>query len=223
MLRPMEGRDRPGAAGEEPLISPRHIARGRRLLRGFVSLKWVPLAGALIALPLSAAALWVSLQQPQVTLLMPDQVRIAQGRQSGSAYVYLQPAFVNTGANNRVEVIRDMTLAVRAPDGATTDFEWTQQLRLVGDASSGGLSYEYAGDAAPLVVSASSALAPLSLFDAPPGWHFGPGSYGFTLRAERVVVGAGLSESFSVTLTEADIALLDQPGAEQFLAFSIGD
>src|SRR5262245_18797696 len=83
-------------------VSPRYIVRGRRLVRGFLTLKWVPLAGALLALPLSAAALWVSLQQPEVLLIMPDQVRVAQGRDSDSAYVYLQPAFVNTGGNNRV-------------------------------------------------------------------------------------------------------------------------
>ncbi len=201
------------------LLSPRNIVRGRRLVRGFVSLKWVPMAGALLALPLSAAALWVSLQQPEVLLIMPDQVRVAQGRESGSAYLYLQPAFVNTGGNNRVEVIRDMRLAVAGP--ASADFEWTQQLRLVGDPETDTLSYEYAGDAAPLLISPSSANSSLSLFDAPPGWHFEPGTYTFTLSAQRVVVNVPMEATFTVSLSAEDVAALDQPGPDRFLTFSI--
>jgi hypothetical protein len=193
--------------------------RGRTWLRGFMSLKWVPMAGALLALPLSAAALWVSLQQPDVMLILPDQVRVAQGRESGSAYVYLQPAFVSTGANNRVEVIRDMTLSVSGP--AQAEFEWTQQLRLVGSADSTGLSYEYAGDAAPLLISSGAAATPLSLFDAPPGWHFVPGTYRFTLRAERVVVSAPIEQTFTVTLSAENIDFLEQTGPEQFLTFRV--
>ena len=57
---------------------------------------------------------------------MPGQVRIAQGRSTGGAYLYLQPAFVNTAQNNRVEVIRDMALHVDA-GRAAADFTWTQQ------------------------------------------------------------------------------------------------
>lgn len=201
-------------------LSPRHVVRGRRLMRGFVSLKWVPMAGALLALPLSAAALWVSLQQPQVMLIMPDQVRVAQGLESGSAYVYLQPAFVNTGANNRAEVIRDMSLQVSAGEGSTT-FRWDQQLRLVGGASSDGLSYEYVGDAVPLPVTPSTATAPLSLFDAPDGWHFTPGTYTLTLEAQRVVLGDVLRASFTLTLTADHLELLSRPGTEQFLTFDI--
>ena len=198
-------------------IPPRHIVRGRRVVRGFLSLKWVPMTGALLALPLSAAALWVSLQQPQIMLIMPDQVRIVQGRESGSAYVYLQPSFVNTGGNNRVEVIRDMTLDVAGPTAA--EFQWTQQVRLVGDGD--GLSYEYAGDAAPIVVSANAASSMLGLFDAPSGWHFAPGVYTFTLRAERVVVAAPTEATFTVTLSAEEVAFLDAPGPDQFLAFPI--
>jgi hypothetical protein len=146
-------------------------------------------------------------------------VRIVQGRESGSAYVYLQPSFVNTGGNNRVEVIRGMTLDVAGP--ASAELQWTQQLRLVGDADSDGLSYEYAGDAAPIVVSPSAASSALALFDAPAGWHFEPGTYTFTLRADRVVVSAPMEASFAVTLSPENIAFLDGPGPDQFLAFPI--
>jgi hypothetical protein len=195
--------------------------RLREPVRRFVTLQWVPLTAALLSLVLSIAAIYVATRQPEVMLIMPDQIRVAQGRESGSAYVYLQPAFVSTGSNERIEVIRDMTLEVRPPTGDPTPFRWDQQLRLVNDSDGGGLSYEYVADAVPLLVGPRDAATPLSLFDGPDGWHFGPGTYTFVLSADRVVVAQPLRAQFSLTLTPENIAFLEQPGAEQFLTFPI--
>lgn len=198
---------------------PARLAKRARIgLLRFLSLRWVPLTAALLSLSLSVVAIYTATQQPSVTLLMPDQVRVAQGRSSGAAYLYLQPAFVNTAQNNRVEVISDMSLRVAGP--ATADFTWTQQLRLTTDAS-GGLTYQYVGDAVPLVVSPSNAASPLGLFEAPRGWFFGPGTYQFTLTADRVVASSPLTAEFDVTLSQADIDTLDQPGPDKFLEFDI--
>lgn len=191
----------------------------RQLARSFVTLRWVPLTAALLSLPLSVVAIYTATQQPSVSLLMPSQVRIAQGRATGGAYLYLQPAFVNTAQNNRVEVIRDMSLHATGP--ATADFTWTQQLRLETDPKSGGLTYQYVADAVPLVVSPSNAASPLGLFEAPNGWFFGPGTYQFTLNADRVVADSPLTATFSVTLTAEDVAFLDQPGPDQFITLTL--
>jgi hypothetical protein len=204
-----------------PIDPPRPAERVREPLMRFVTLKWVPLTAALLSLVLSVAAIYVSTRQPEVMLIMPDQIRIAQGRESGSAYVYLQPAFVSTGTNERIEVIRDMTLDVRSPAGDATSFRWDQVLRLVSNPDSDGLSYEYVADAVPLLVGPRNASSPLSLFDAPDGWHFAPGTYTFALNADRVVVGEPLRGEFSVTLTPENVAFLDQPGPEQFLTFAL--
>jgi hypothetical protein len=197
--------------------------RGRHAVRGFVSLRWVPLAGALLALPLSAAALLVSIQQPEVVLIVPDQIRVAHGRTSGAAYVYLQPAFVSTGRNERVEVIRGMRLDAvpEAPTGPSAPFTWSQVLRLVTDPATGALNYQYEADAVPLLVGPRDAAAPLSLFDAPDGWFFTPGTYRFTLTADRVVTAQPLTGSFSLTLSSENIAFLDGSDTEQFLTLPI--
>jgi hypothetical protein len=197
--------------------------RARRLLRSFVALRWVPLAAALLALPLSATALFVSVQQPEVVLILPDQVRVALGRQSGSSYLYFQPAFVSTGRNDRVEVIRDMHLEVTPEGGSAVLFDWSQQIRLVNDLAGGGLRYEYVADAVPLLISPRDAAAPLSLFDGPDGWFFTAGTYTFELTADRVVTGQELRDGFELTLSEADIAFLDEAGTERFLTFPIRD
>jgi len=195
--------------------------QGREIFQRFVTLRWVPLTAALLSLPLSAAAIFLSLQQPELILIMPDQIRVAQGRASGSAYVYLQPAFVSTGRNERIEVIRDMVLGVAPVAGDSASFEWDQQLRLVSDPATGGLRYEYVADAVPLLVSPRDAAAPLSLFDAPDGWFFQPGEYTFTLSADRVVSGQPLTDGFTLTLSAENISFLDEPGTERFLTFPI--
>jgi hypothetical protein len=209
------------AAAGERRSSAELADRGREFARNFLSLRWVPLTAALLSLPLSAAAIFLSVQQPEVLLILPDQIRVVQGRQSGSAYVYLQPAFVSTGRNERVEVIRDMNLVFVRQGADRAVFDWTQQLRLVTDPQTGALSYEYVADAVPLLVGPRSAASPLSLFDAPDEWHFVPGTYQVTLLAERVVTGQPLSADFTLTLSDADIEILDRPGPDHFLAFPI--
>ena len=192
-------------------------ARARQPLRQAASLRWVPITASLVSLILSLTAIWVSTQQPEVTLVMPDQMRVAQGRWAGAAFVYLQPAFVSAGRNERIEVIRDMTLTVQPPSGDAVELAWTEQVRFVGNAASGGLSYEYAGDAVPLLVSPRSAAAPVCLFQAPAGFFFGPGDYTFTLRADRVVAGAPLESRVTITLTGEHLAIIDAPDARRFV------
>jgi hypothetical protein len=194
--------------------------QGRDLFQRFVTLRWVPLTAALLSLPLSAAAIFLSLQQPEVLLVMPDQIRVAQGRDTGSAFVYLQPAFVSTGKNERIEVIRDLTLRVTPPTGAEVTFAWTEQIRLV-TGPTGTLNYEHEADAVPLLVSANSAAAPLCLFDAPDGFFFGPGTYRFRLVADRVVAGQPLLGEFSLALNAEVIAFLDEPGTSRFVGLPI--
>ncbi|MEP7158415.1 MAG: hypothetical protein ABI797_03235 [Chloroflexota bacterium] len=207
-------------SGDSEQRKSRWPVRGRALFAKFVTLRWVPLTAALLSLPLSAAAILISLQQPEVLVILPDQVRIAQGRGSGAAYAYLQPAFVSTGRNERIEVIRDMDLEVAGP-GQPAVFRWTQQLRLVGGTDGDGLSYEYVADAVPLLVSPRNAAAPLSLFEAPQSWFFSPGDYTFRLVADRVITGEPLTAEFRLTLSADDVALLDQPGPDRFLTFPI--
>jgi hypothetical protein len=195
--------------------------RWRRLGRSILTLRWVPLTAALLSLPLSATALFLSVQQPEVVVIMPDQIRVAQGRSSGGAYVYLQPAFLSTGRNERIEVIRDMRLEVTPEGGPSATFEWDQVLRLVSDPETGALNYQYEADAVPLLVSPRDAAAPLSLFSAPRGWFFAPGTYRFRLVADRVITDSQLAGEFQVSLSQADLDILEQPGPEQYITLPI--
>lgn len=199
-------------------------ARLRRLRRpaaALLSLSWVPITASILALVLSLASIYVSTREPEVVVILPDVVRLVGGHESGGSYVYLQPAFVSSGVNDRVEVVSDMTLIAQPDDSSEpADMRWREQATLVtGD--DGALSYRYESDAVPLLVGPRSAATPLALFQAPEGWFFRQGTYHFTLEADRVVSATPLRATFDVTLDAEDLAVLDAPGPERFLAFPI--
>jgi hypothetical protein len=194
--------------------------RTRHVMWRALRFGWVPLVAAMLSLVLSLASIYVATRQPDVLLIMPSMVRLAGGHATGYSYAYLQPAFVATGNNDRVEVIRDMTLSVRPMTGGDPIvMSWQGLTKLVG--SGGNLSYEYAGDAAPLLVSPRTAAAPVAVFDAPAGWFLTAGSYEFTLQADRVMASEPLRATFHVTIEPAQMDILNAV-PEQFLAYPIG-
>ena len=191
------------------------------LLR-FISLEWVPVTTALVSLMFSVSSLFISTREPAVVMILPDQVRVAQGEDFGFAYMYVQPAFVNTGRNERVEVIRDMKLRVAAAAGGQpAEFVWANQAELVYDRATNQLNYRYVADAVPLVVSPRSAQVPFSVFNGPKGWYFGPGAYRLTLSAQRVVSRRPLQDTFEMTFAEKDIEFLNKSRGRSFLVFPV--
>ncbi len=157
-----------------------------------------------------------------MVLLLPDQVRLVQASADARPYVYLQPTFVSTGQNDRVEVISGMTLSLRRDGGEEVGFTWDEVGRLEFDPADDSLSYVYLADAAPLLVAPDTAENPLALFLGPPGWDFEPGRYEARLVGERVVASDRIEATFSITLTVADVELLSGSPGDRFLAVPIG-
>jgi hypothetical protein len=188
----------------------------------FMSLSWVPLVAALVSLVLSIANIVIATREPHVLVILPDQIRVVQGENVGFAYVYLQPAFVSTGQNDRVEVIKTMVLRM-VPDkgGQLAEFRWDEQAQLVYDQATKQLNYVYVADAVPLLVSPRSAHVPFSVFNGPPGWHFEAGTYRVTLVAFRVVASSPLEASFTFTLSVDNMEFLNRSRGKSFLAISI--
>ena len=73
---------------------------------------WGSFAISLVSLLIAVNAYIQATREPQVVVIMPEIIRVAQGEDYGFAYLYLQPAFVNTAKNDRAEVIRIMALLV---------------------------------------------------------------------------------------------------------------
>ncbi len=187
-----------------------------------LSLEWVPVTTALVSLVLSVGSIFISTQEPAVVVILPEQLRVAQGEDVGFAYMYFQPAFVNTGRNDRVEVIRTMSLRV-APSrgGQVVEFFWAHQAELVYDRGTNQLNYRYVADAVPLVVSPRNAQVPFSVFNGPKGWYFAPGTYRMTLTAQRVVSSRPLEAAFEVNFPDKDVDFLNKSRGKSFLAFPV--
>lgn len=194
-------------------------------LRKTVTPGWISLGIALVSLWFAMEARSLAGREPDVLLIGPDQVRLAQGEDYGYAYFYLQPVFVSTAQNDRVEVIRDMYLeVVRAPDSTEMPsgrFEWNEQATLTQDPVENTLSYEYVADAGPLLISPRMAQQPLCVFNGPAGWYFEPGEYQLRLVATRVVGSKGLTFDFRLSLSADDIAFLNGARGNQFLNLPI--
>ncbi len=183
---------------------------------------WVPFAIAVASFALSAYTFTVSNRLPAVEVILPNQIRLAQGEQFGYAYAYFQPTFVHAGASTQVEVIRAARLEF-APQagGDPVAFEWRETGYIAYDPATRGLNYVYEGDFAPLLLSRETAQSLLGTYFGPPGWYFTPGTWRGTLTAERVKNQRPLVASFTFTLDEERLEILNQGGGTTFLPFEI--
>jgi hypothetical protein len=203
-----------------PAPTPSLSERVVRVLR----LTWVPLVASLTSLVLSISSIIIATRDPSVAILVPDQIRFVQGERIGFAYAYLQPTFLSTGANDRVEVIADMRLEITpASGGDTMTFAWDEVGRLDFDPADDSLTYVYLADAVPLLIAPDAAENPLALFQGPAGSYLESGTYRVELVAERVVADDDLRSAFEITLTQADVDFLNAADGDQFLTLPIAE
>jgi hypothetical protein len=178
---------------------------------------WAPFAMSLVSFAISMYTFFVATGQPEVMVVMPRQVRVAQGGQAG-AYVYLQPGLIHTGENDRVEVILNLKLRIQPVQGVPpAEFAWDEQGNWTYTPNTQELTWTFVADAAPLLVSPKSAQLPTLLFIGPQDWAFQPGSYRLTLIAERAVNRRPLERSITITLTPEQIDSLNAAAGQRFI------
>ncbi len=204
---------------EEPATEePASPSRSERLR---TQLWWVPLVASLTSLVLAIGSIIIATREPAVSVLVPDQIRFVQSEGIGYAYAYLQPTFVSTGDNDRIEVISDMRLKLTPVDGEGATFVWDEVGQLTFDASDDSLTYSYVADNVPLLVAPDSVENPLALFQGPDGWYLDAGTYRVELEATRVVASSPIRVSFEVTISDDDIEFLESADGDQFLSLPI--
>jgi hypothetical protein len=174
----------------------------------FVWLSILPVGIALISLVLSVYGVVLNRSAPEVVMTMPDRVRIAQ---IGSAWLYLQPRFVNTGGNQRNEVIGGMIAEVQPPSGPSVVFVWDEQGVWLYNTETRKLDWQFMADPAPMIVGPNDPQFPIGLFIAPAGWVWQPGTYRVTLIAERTIQHAPLRAGFLFMLTPTDVEVVSAP------------
>ena len=166
---------------------------------------WVPFLATFVSLWFSVSAYVEATRDPEVTMVMPDQVRITGTRFPD---VFVQPAFLSTG-NNRVEVVRNMSMRLESLSGGDPiQLEWVAQGKWEYDASFDSLQYVPGADAAPMLVSPTTPQVPVAVFRNVEAteWGVQPGDYRLILTATREVVPQPLERAvlFTVTQEQAD-------------------
>jgi len=146
-------------------------------------------AAVVISLIALLFSLWTFSDQrrsPTVELLAPVVVRFAQ--QGETAWFFVQPSFANIGSTSRTEVISRINLRV-IPNGSATgkEFLWAGLVTFPAGQegpTSDNIEWNWAGDPAPLAVTATDPKSPVCYFVAP-GWAWTPGQYNVEITATR--------------------------------------
>lgn len=182
---------------------------------------WVPIVTALASLALSLYTFAVTMQEPDMLVVMPDVVRIAQGGPSGPL-LYAQPVFIGTGLSERVDVVTGIHLRVEPinPGGDGVEFVWDEQGEWIYDPDTQRFNWIYKGDSGAFLVSARNAQDFMGLFIGPPAWRFAAGEYRIVLVADRVTNRRLLSEAIEIVLTPEDVEVLNQSQGSTFLTFT---
>ncbi|MFF4575869.1 hypothetical protein [Streptomyces sp. NPDC001410] len=147
--------------------------------------KWAATATAVLALAISLYNFTQLQRKPRIDVALPHLVRIEQGK---FVILYIQPTLSTRFKTEKVEVISDVRLKLH-PTGSITsskrpDFYWRENSAWGYEPSSGGLTYRWAGDPAPFVVSQDKPQQPTIAFEAD-GWNFQPGRYEGSLQLHR--------------------------------------
>lgn len=181
---------------------------------------WVPIVTALASLALSLYTFAVTMQNPDMLVVMPDVVRIAQGGPSGPL-IYAQPVFIGTGMSERVDVVTGIHLRVEPinPSGGSVEFVWDEQGEWVYDPVTQHFNWIYKGDSGAFLVGARNAQDFMGLFIGPQEWRFEPGRYRIVLVADRVTNRQPLSEAIEIVLAPENVEFLNQSQGSTFLTF----
>lgn len=173
---------------------------------------YLPVCVAVCSLCVALFSLYSQRASPEIALSMPDRVRVFDGASIGG--LYLQPRFIDSGSNDRVEVVTGMTATLTwAGGGEPVALRWDEQGAWVYDSNSHELTWTFVADPAPLIVSRSSPQLPMCLFLAPADWQWQAGDYVLHLTADRKIRSDPLEGeiAFSVTANQA-AALTASPG-----------
>ncbi len=183
---------------------------------------WVSIITAILSLAISLYTLAITNYEPEMLLIMPNQVRIVQGGNSGPL-IYIQPMFISTGLSERIEVITSIRVQIAPVNQALNpvEFVWDEQGTWIVDPATQNFDWAFTGDSGPFLVSAKNAQFFTGLFIGPSHWLFEPGRYQITLIADRITNSQPLRASVEVFLTDEDVAYLNQSQGTRFLAFPV--
>lgn len=137
--------------------------------------------------------------------------------------IYLEPSFVSTGYNDRLDVITNIKLRaeVLAGQSSSADFIWAEIGGWNYDTEQNNLTYVHLSLKRALLVSPSNPQLPVLLFQGPLGWNFNAGDYKITITAERAVGKTPLQSIVTATFAEDALNVVNDSKGDLFRSFPI--
>ncbi|CAN5660111.1 hypothetical protein BH23CHL4_BH23CHL4_11320 [soil metagenome] len=180
----------------------------------------LPVVIAAFSLAFSLFIWYEGNRPPEIELTLPDRMRVTQGQDV--AWLYIQPRFVSTSPNDRIDGISEIQVVV-SPLGndAPILFLWDEQGSWAFDHDTRSLTWDWVADPGPLVVSPANPQLPTGLFMAKDGWLWEAGAYLVTVTAETTVSDEVLSANSSFTLSEDAVMQLDASPGSLFLTLDL--
>ncbi|MEX2030523.1 MAG: hypothetical protein WD906_06095 [Anaerolineales bacterium] len=178
---------------------------------------WIPILTAAASFVISIYTFFVTSRPPDVEVISPRQIRVAQGGEGG-AWVYAQPVLVASGRGERAEVVLDIRMHVEPlATAGGVDFRWDEVGTWQYDPVSQELGWTFLSDPSPLLFTAQTAQAPVLLFIGPPDWQFEGGTYRIVIEVDRAVDPQPARATLQITLSDPQVRVLDESGGRRFL------
>ncbi|MGD9710521.1 MAG: hypothetical protein AB7V46_00435 [Thermomicrobiales bacterium] len=190
--------------------APPHRHLDRWLIAG------IPVTIAVLSFLLSFYTWYENSRPPEIELALPDRVRVTQGEDR--AWLYIQPRYVSTSQNDRIDVITRIEIEVkREGESPSIPFDWDEQGTWTFDHETRSLTWNWVADPGPLVVSSAAPQMPTGLFMAPDDWLWVAGDYELTISSPTSVGDQRLVETGTITITEDQHRQLESGRGSLFL------
>jgi hypothetical protein len=179
---------------------------------------WITIATSLAALMLSISNFVALRSYPEVTITLPNVVRIAQGE---DVWFYMQPTLSAREKTDKVEVFTEVELhieAIKISMVNSPSFFWDESGAFNYDSNSNALTYVRTADPSPLPVSPEKPQQPLMLFNSL-NWNFSAGRYDGSLTFNRANGGIPLLAKFCLILSSEGSVALHKAGQYGMIEF----
>ncbi|MGA7732002.1 MAG: hypothetical protein WCD37_12120 [Chloroflexia bacterium] len=210
------------APANQPTSSPQPTSNPPRFLSAVPNwlASWLAILTSIVSLAVATSSFIAATEDPDVSMVLPRLVRMVQGGEA--PILYVQPQFISTGRNDKLDVITGISIRVEpVGGGAGADFTWDEQGAWSYDPTAKELTYIFVADAGPLMVSPSNPQFPVGLFAGPPAWQFEPGDYRLTITATRAVGSTPLQGAIVVPFPEYLITFINNSEGTRFAEFPV--
>ena len=194
--------------------APPHRHLDRWLIAG------IPVTIAVLSFLLSFYTWYENSRPPEIELALPDRVRVTQGEDR--AWLYIQPRYVSTSQNDRIDVITSIEIEVKQEgESPSIPFDWDEQGAWNFDHATRSLTWDWVADPGPLVVSPADPQMPSGFFLSRVGWFWTAGDYEITVSSSTSAGDETLAASGTMTITEDQIVQLESGRGSLFLTISL--